>query len=104
LGGWQITRKAGSLETVFKFHRSVKLDGGANVMVWSADIGATHEPPSNIVMKGQKWFVGDYMTTTLINIEGEVRVISICFYTFNFYIRIAPFNKSKVLQIQNENF
>jgi lamin B len=52
LGGWQIIRKAGSLETSFKFHRSVKLDSGANVMVWSADIGATHEPPSNIVMKG----------------------------------------------------
>ncbi|EGI70519.1 PREDICTED: lamin Dm0-like isoform X1 [Acromyrmex echinatior] len=71
LGGWQIIRKAGTLETTFKFHRSVKLDGGANVMVWSADIGATHEPPSNIVMKGQKWFVADNMTTTLINIEGE---------------------------------
>ncbi|XP_024876335.1 lamin Dm0-like, partial [Temnothorax curvispinosus] len=71
LGGWQIIRKAGSLETTFKFHRSVKLDAGANVMVWSADIGATHEPPSNIVMKGQKWFVADNMTTTLTNIEGE---------------------------------
>jgi len=44
-------------------------------MVWSADIGATHEPPSNIVMKGQKWFVADNMTTTLINIEGEVRAL-----------------------------
>ncbi|KAL6266858.1 hypothetical protein P5V15_003686 [Pogonomyrmex californicus] len=71
LGGWQIIRKAGSLETTFKFHRSVKLDAGATVMVWSADIGATHEPPSNIVMKGQKWFVGDNMITTLTNIEGE---------------------------------
>ncbi|KAL0111738.1 hypothetical protein PUN28_013139 [Cardiocondyla obscurior] len=81
LGGWQIIRKAGSLETVFKFHRSVKIDAGANVMVWSADIGATHEPPSNIVMKGQKWFVADNMTTTLINIEGEVCVITI-YYAF----------------------
>jgi len=80
LGGWQIIRKVGSLETTFKFHRSVKLDAGANVMVWSADIGATHEPPSNIVMKGQKWFVGDNMTTTLTNIEGEVYIIC---YTFN---------------------
>ncbi|XP_011342032.1 lamin Dm0 isoform X1 [Ooceraea biroi] len=71
LSGWQIIRKAGTLETVFKFHRTVKLDAGANVMVWSADIGATHEPPSNIVMKGQKWFVSDNMTTSLINNEGE---------------------------------
>lgn len=51
-------------------------------MVWSADIGATHEPPSNIVMKGQKWFIADNMTTTLTNIEGEVLVIPIC-YAFN---------------------
>lgn len=75
LSGWQIIRKAGALETVFKFHRTAKLDVGANVMVWSADIGATHEPPSNIVMKGQKWFVSDNMTTILINNEGEVCII-----------------------------
>ncbi|EFN62381.1 Lamin-C [Camponotus floridanus] len=71
LSGWQLMRKAGALETVFKFHRTAKLEGGANVLVWSADIGATHEPPFNIVMKGQKWFVADNMTTTLINNEGE---------------------------------
>lgn len=71
LSGWQIIRKAGALETIFKFHRTAKLEGGANVLVWSADIGATHEPPSNIVMKGQKWFIADNMTTTLINNEGE---------------------------------
>lgn len=71
LSGWQIIRKAGSLETVFKFHRTAKVEAGANVSVWSADIGATHEPPSNIVMKGQKWFIGENMTTTLLNNEGE---------------------------------
>lgn len=43
-------------------------------MVWSADIGATHEPPSNIVMKGQKWFTSDVMTTTLLNNDGEVSI------------------------------
>ncbi|XP_043280320.1 lamin Dm0-like isoform X2 [Venturia canescens] len=71
LSGWQIIRKAGALETVFKFHRTVKIDAGANIMVWSADIGAHHEPPSNIVMKGQKWFIADNMTTILLNNEGE---------------------------------
>lgn len=74
LSGWQIIRKAGSLETVFKFHRTAKLEAGATVMVWSADIGATHEPPSNIVMKGQKWFTSDVMTTTLLNNDGEVSI------------------------------
>ncbi|XP_043474238.1 lamin-C-like isoform X1 [Leptopilina heterotoma] len=71
LSGWQLIRKAGTLETTFKFHRTAKVDGGANVMVWSADVGATHEPPSNIVMKSQKWFIADNMTTILLNNDGE---------------------------------
>lgn len=71
LSGWQIIRKAGTLETVFKFHRTAKVEAGANVMVWSSDIGASHEPPSNIVMKGQKWFTADNMTTLLLNNDGE---------------------------------
>ncbi|XP_012254254.1 lamin-C-like isoform X2 [Athalia rosae] len=71
LSGWQLIRKAGALETNFKFQRSAKVDAGATVTVWSADIGASHEPPSNLVMKGQKWFTADNMTTTLLNSEGE---------------------------------
>ncbi|XP_015125805.1 lamin Dm0 isoform X1 [Diachasma alloeum] len=71
LSGWQLIRKAGAVETVFKFHRTAKIEPGANVLVWSSDIGATHEPPSNIVMKGQKWFIADNMTTTLLNNDGE---------------------------------
>ncbi|XP_015432137.1 PREDICTED: lamin Dm0-like isoform X2 [Dufourea novaeangliae] len=78
LSGWQVIRKAGSLETVFKFHRTAKIDSGATVMVWSSDIGATHEPPSNIVMKGQKWFTADTMTTTLLNNEGDEMATSEC--------------------------
>ncbi|XP_031827558.1 lamin-C isoform X2 [Nomia melanderi] len=78
LSGWQIIRKAGSLETVFKFHRTAKIDAGATVMVWSSDIGATHEPPSNIVMKGQKWFTADAMSTTLLNNDGEEMATSEC--------------------------
>lgn len=71
LSGWQIIRKTDSLETIFKFHRTAKLEAGGSVMVWSSDIGATHEPPLNIVMKGQKWFTADVVTTTLLNNEGE---------------------------------
>ncbi|XP_043260052.1 lamin Dm0-like isoform X2 [Colletes gigas] len=78
LSGWQIIRKAGSLETVFKFHRTAKIEPGATVMVWSSDIGATHEPPSNIVMKSQKWFTADVMTTRLLNNEGEEMATSEC--------------------------
>jgi lamin B len=73
IGGWQLVRKSGDNETVFKFHRTVKVDGGQTVTVWSSDSGATHEPPANIVMKGQRFFVSDDMSTRLINPDGEVR-------------------------------
>ncbi|KAJ6646900.1 Lamin Dm0 [Pseudolycoriella hygida] len=70
IGGWQLTRKAGENETVHKFHRSVKVDGGADVTVWSADSGVTASP-GNIIMKSQKWFVGEEMRTNLINADGK---------------------------------
>lgn len=76
LGGFQIVRKAGEQETLFKFHRTVKLEPGAVTTVWSADVGAEHEPPLNIVMKGQKWFVADTFTTQLLNIDQEEVAIS----------------------------
>jgi lamin B len=72
LGGWQLVRKAGTNETVFKFHRSVKIEGNSSITVWSSDApGVTHEPPSNIVMKTQKWFNGDNIKTQLLNSSGE---------------------------------
>ncbi|XP_063704304.1 lamin Dm0-like isoform X2 [Culicoides brevitarsis] len=72
IGGWQVIRRSGDQETTFKFHRSVKIDAGANVTVWSADTqGVTHEPPATIVMNGKKWVVGDNIITTLFNGEGE---------------------------------
>ncbi|KAL4716861.1 hypothetical protein ACJJTC_012672 [Scirpophaga incertulas] len=76
LGGYQIVRKAGDQETVFKFHRTVKLEPGAVATVWSADCGADHEPPRHIVMKGQKWFVADVFTTALLNHEQEEVAVS----------------------------
>lgn len=72
IGGWQLVRRCNENETVFKFHRSVKVDAGATVTVWSSDCGAIHEPPTNLVMKSQKFFVGDTMSTHLFNNEAEV--------------------------------
>jgi len=72
VGGWQLVRRAGDQETQFKFHRSVKIDAGATITVWSADTqGVTHEPPATIVMNGKKWVVGDNIVTTLFNADGE---------------------------------
>lgn len=71
IGGWQIIRHAGGAnETNFRFHRSVKLDGGQTVTVWASEAGVAHEPPANIVMKQQKWFVADNMRTVLLNADS----------------------------------
>lgn len=59
IGGWQLKRAAGENETIFKFHRSVKVEPKGCVTVWSAETTTTHEPPANIVMK-QKWFPGEF--------------------------------------------
>ncbi|XP_038207654.1 lamin-C isoform X1 [Zerene cesonia] len=76
LGGYQLIRKAGEQETLFKFHRTVKLEPGAVATVWSADAGADHDPPRDIVMKGQKWFVADTFTTALLNTDQEEVAVS----------------------------
>ncbi|ALC40117.1 Lam [Drosophila busckii] len=73
IGGWQLQRSIneGGPATTYKFHRSVKIEPSACVTVWSSDSRATHEPPSNIVMKQQKWITGENTKTTLINGDGE---------------------------------
>lgn len=59
IGGWQLKRDADGKESSYKFNRNFKVDAGAIVTVWSSDIsGIVHEPPSNIVMKSQKWLTG----------------------------------------------
>lgn len=72
LGSWQLIRKADGQETVFKFHRTVKLEPGSGLTVWSSDQGETHDPPFNLVMKSQKWVTGSEMTTQLVNNSGKV--------------------------------
>lgn len=64
--------RAGQQETVFKFHRSVKVEAGGVITVWSEDAGHAHDPPHNLVMKSRKWFVGDHTSTSLMNNENEV--------------------------------
>ncbi|KAH8269285.1 hypothetical protein KR018_001308 [Drosophila ironensis] len=72
IGGWQLQRLVeNGGTTTYKFHRSVKIEAGATVTVWSSDTKASHEPPSNIVMKTQKWFAGDSTRTVLLNADGE---------------------------------
>ncbi|TDG46307.1 hypothetical protein AWZ03_007278 [Drosophila navojoa] len=73
IGGWQLQRSLNDNGpvTTYKFHRSVKIEPNGTVTVWSSDSRATHEPPSNIVMKQQKWMTGDNTKMALLNSEGE---------------------------------
>ncbi|KAH8357315.1 lamin Dm0 [Drosophila serrata] len=73
IGGWQLQLLSndGGPSTTYKFHRSVKIDSQAVVTVWSADTKASHEPPSSIVMKSQKWIPSDNSKTVLVNADGE---------------------------------
>lgn len=71
LSGWQVVRKAGDEETVFKFHRSVKIEPNAFITIWSSDCGKDHDPPTTLVMKEKRWFVADNMVTTILNSNGE---------------------------------
>ncbi|XP_065577291.1 lamin Dm0-like isoform X1 [Artemia franciscana] len=71
LGGWSLTHLAGENETVYKFNRSLKLAPHSTVTVWSAGTNQAHEPPHDLLMKEQRWFVADHMTTHLYNGSGE---------------------------------
>lgn len=86
LGGWILLQSADNLETRFKFHRSISIKPSGTVTVWSSDANAIHHPPKDIVMKGQTWFVGDLMTTSLINSNTEVRC---CIYFLNLSTRFV---------------
>ncbi|PVD37822.1 hypothetical protein C0Q70_00424 [Pomacea canaliculata] len=77
IGSWQLVHTVGDQETNFKFHRSLVVKAGKTVTVWSSDSNATHNPPSDVVMKGKRWFVGDEMKTVLTdNEEKETATLS----------------------------
>ncbi|GAB1600951.1 lamin-B1-like isoform X2 [Argonauta hians] len=71
IGGWQLKHDAGVDETVFKFHSKAVVKPGATITVWGADSEQTHNPPSDLVMKSQKWFVSDSMKTVLLSNTGD---------------------------------
>ncbi|XP_005094526.1 lamin-B1 [Aplysia californica] len=71
---WQIRHVSGDNETRHKFQKNV-LKAGQTITVWSADSDQTHNPPSDLVMKGKRWFVSGDMTTTLLD-QDETEVAS----------------------------
>lgn len=69
LGGWQLIRKVGAIQTVHMFHQLVKLEGGGDLFIWSSDSGVLPSP-GNIVIESQ-WLMADNMKITLINGDGN---------------------------------
>ena len=61
------------LESVYKFHRTVKVEAGGVVTVWSSDAGEEHKPSEGqLVMKEGAFKFGDSVETVLLDKEGEV--------------------------------
>jgi chromosome segregation ATPase len=71
LGGWVLKHVSGGQETMYKFHRTSHIKPQQTVTVWSSNCDQTHSPPSNLVMKDQRWFAGDDMRTVLLDTKGE---------------------------------
>lgn len=64
-------RNADNQLTEYKFSKSAVIKPGQQITVWSSNCGQTHEPPSDLVMNAQRWFVGDSMITILVDKEGN---------------------------------
>lgn len=69
LGGWQLIRKVGAIQTVHMFHHLAKLEGGGDLFIWSSDSGVSPSP-GNIVIESQ-WLMADNMKITLIDRDGN---------------------------------
>lgn len=70
-----LIRKVEGVDIAFKFAKSVKLPPNETVTVWSSGENKKNDLPHTIVMKNQKWIIGDTMETVLQNKDGEV-----CYY------------------------
>jgi len=73
LGGFSLKSTSEGLETIYKFHRTVKCAPGALVAVWSSDSGEEHSPSDGqLVMKEGAWKFGDLVETVLVDKEGDI--------------------------------
>lgn len=87
LSGWQLIRKVGEkVTTTYKFNRTAVVKGSGTVTVWSAESKATHNPPTDLLMK-TNWGTGDDISTSLLNPEG---IVSHFLASFNTLSLIMP--------------
>jgi lamin B len=85
IGGWHLKRLAEGQETDYKFNKSAVIKSGQCITVWSSNNSVTHTPPVDLVMKTQRWFVGDKMITLLLDSEGNVSLIFFLSFSFFFF-------------------
>ncbi|XP_041843368.1 lamin-A-like [Melanotaenia boesemani] len=73
LSNWQVKRQVGSSTPIlYMFPSKFTLKAGGTVTIWASSGGGTHNPPSDLVWKGQNsWGTGDLLQTSLINASGE---------------------------------
>lgn len=73
LGGHKLSCTSEGLETIYPFPRTVKVEAGASVAVWSSEAGVEHMPKEGqYVMKEGAWKMGDQTVTVLYSEEEEV--------------------------------
>ncbi|KAM4662753.1 lamin isoform 2-T2 [Discoglossus pictus] len=73
LGNWQIKRQIGEeAPIVYKFPPRITLKAGQIMTIWAAGAGATNNPPTDLVWKGQNsWGTGDSIRTALLTSSNE---------------------------------
>ncbi|OQR74979.1 ATP-dependent RNA helicase DRS1-like [Tropilaelaps mercedesae] len=69
LGGWRISHRSGEVEASHKFPPRSRIKANSKMTLWSSDSGATHNPPSDIVLKNISFPTHD-------NQSGELEVIT----------------------------
>lgn len=70
MGNWELVQEVDGQELRFKFHRTLSLKPGATCSVWSGDSDASHNPPTDIVMKNKSFLTGPEITLTLLDADG----------------------------------
>ncbi|XP_061172911.1 prelamin-A/C-like [Saccostrea echinata] len=77
VGTWQLQLRHSEADDAenkaqYKFHHSLQIKAGQMCTVWSSGTGQTHNPPTDLVMKGTKWIPNkDVMVCVLVNSDGE---------------------------------
>lgn len=86
IGGWMLRYNADDHDEVaYKFHRSITLKPSSSVKVWSTDAGVTHSPPTDLVLKAQKFFgSANKVTVTLSDGDGDEQATAECIREYTF--------------------